>query len=394
MSTTLFARSEDLSRLLREGYEVSTRSDHLLVEHVPFVTADKTVAYGTLISELTSSGSQTARPSTHVMYFAGGTPCDDKGQPLSKIINSSDQVTLATGLVANCMFSAKPPSGAYANYYEKFVRHINTLASYAQVLDPTATAQTYADTAEAVDEPTAFRYPDTASSRAGIRALTERLRSGAVAIIGLGGTGGYILDLVAKTPVKEIQLYDPDEFLAHNAFRSPGAASVEELDAVPTKVSYFAGLYGKMRDGIVAHAVAVDESNVRELGDMDFVFIAIDSGTARRSIVAGLEDLGVPFIDVGMGIDRQGDALAGLVRVTASRPGHREHVHEMHRIPFTDPVDDLYGANIQIADMNALNAVLAVTLWKQLQGFYARRSATAFTTYSIASGQLLSEGDE
>jgi hypothetical protein len=37
---------------------------------------------------------------------------------------------------------------------------------------------------------------------------------------GLGGTGSYILDLVSKTPVNEILLFDSDDFLQHNAFRS------------------------------------------------------------------------------------------------------------------------------------------------------------------------------
>ncbi|WP_318271316.1 ThiF family adenylyltransferase [Sphingobacterium cellulitidis] len=40
-----------------------------------------------------------------------------------------------------------------------------------------------------------------------------------IAIIGLGGTGAYILDMVAKTPVKEIHLFDGDSFDQHNAFR-------------------------------------------------------------------------------------------------------------------------------------------------------------------------------
>ena len=33
--------------------------------------------------------------------------------------------------------------------------------------------------------------------------------------------------------------------------------------------------------------------------------------------------------------------------------------------------DDEYDRNIQIADLNALNAMLAVIRWKKLYGFYA-----------------------
>jgi tRNA A37 threonylcarbamoyladenosine dehydratase len=46
----------------------------------------------------------------------------------------------------------------------------------------------------------------------------------------MGGTGSYILDLVAKTAVMEIHLFDGDDFNQHNAFRAPGAASLEDLE--------------------------------------------------------------------------------------------------------------------------------------------------------------------
>ena len=60
-----------------------------------------------------------------------------------------------------------------------------------------------------------------------------------IIILGLGGTGSYILDLVAKTPVKEIHLYDGDTFYQHNAFRSPGAPSSDELRARQTEGDLF-----------------------------------------------------------------------------------------------------------------------------------------------------------
>ncbi|MDZ7652346.1 MAG: ThiF family adenylyltransferase [Burkholderiaceae bacterium] len=70
-----------------------------------------------------------------------------------------------------------------------------------------------------------FLFEDTASSRAGIQPIAQALREYKIAIVGLGGTGAYILDLVAKTHVSEIHLYDADKFRQHNAFRAPGAAS-------------------------------------------------------------------------------------------------------------------------------------------------------------------------
>src|SRR5437660_2275084 len=83
-----------------------------------------------------------------------------------------------------------------------------------------------------------FRYPDMATTRAGIGAATAKLLAQRVAIIGLGGSGSYILDLLAKTPIFELHLFDGDEFELHSAFRAPSAPRLEELTN-PKKVDWF-----------------------------------------------------------------------------------------------------------------------------------------------------------
>ena len=92
----------------------------------------------------------------------------------------------------------------------------------------TAKPQTFKVVAPDKEQPeTPFNYIDTASSRAEIDVVTAKLaKLKRIAIVGLGGTGSYVLDLVAKTPVWEIHLYDGDAFLQHNAFRSPGAPTL------------------------------------------------------------------------------------------------------------------------------------------------------------------------
>ncbi len=87
MSSPLVAHSPDLQRLQDEGYDIEIRSDHLLVKHVPYVTADRTVAYGILISELSTNGSSTITPGTHVAMFTGSIPHDHHGRPLEKILS-------------------------------------------------------------------------------------------------------------------------------------------------------------------------------------------------------------------------------------------------------------------------------------------------------------------
>src|SRR5262249_18004112 len=145
-----------------------------------------------------------------------------------------------------------------------------------------------------------FHYIDTASSRAEITAVSAKLELNKVAIVGLGGTGSYVFDLIVKTPVKEIHLFDGDFFSQHNAFRSPGAASGEELDEKPKKVDYYARIYGKMRRGIVTHPCYLKSENLHELAGMDFVFLCME-GPSKKPVVQKLEELGIAFVDVGMG---------------------------------------------------------------------------------------------
>jgi hypothetical protein len=77
--------------------------------------------------------------------------------------------------------------------------------------------------------------------------------------------------------------------------------------------------------------------------------------------------------------------------MTASVPSHRRHVWEGQRLSFSEVVGDDYDSNIQIADLNALNAVLAVLKWKKLFGFYADLEHELCSAYTIDGNHLLNE---
>ena len=387
MSHSLIDRSADLKALEVGGYEVELRSGYLLLKDIPYVTKKGTIKRGTLVSELTLAGDVTARPNTHVVMFAGDMPCDREGRPLTQIRHSDVRKDLGGGLVVDHSFSSKPPGG-YPDYYQKMTTYESIISSPAQSIDPNATARTFA-VLEAQDEDSVFRYIDTASSRAGISAVTEKLKASAVAIVGLGGTGSYILDLVAKTPVREIHLFDGDKFGQHNAFRSPGAPSIETLKAAPLKAAYYGNTYSEMRRNIVVHGY-MDKSEVDCLRQMDFVFIAVDKGRHRRLVVEKLEEFGVPFIDVGMGVLEGEGSLLGQLRVTLSTDQSRDQVHSTLPLSDADGEDD-YSRNIQIADLNALNAALAVIKWKKSLGFYLDLGREHSSLYQIDGNHLINE---
>jgi hypothetical protein len=391
MSRRLISLNSDLARLQAEGFDLDILNGYLLVRDVPYVGSGAQVKRGTLVSNLELAGDRTVQPQDHTMKFIGDFPCDQHGRPL-EMLRHQNGADLGGGLVVNFSFSRKRTDKApYTDYHEKVTTYVAQLEGHAQALDPSATARTHPVIVPDAGDSSVFNYLETASSRAGIVAASDKLRLSSVAIVGLGGTGSYVLDQVAKTPVGSIHLFDHDVFLTHNAFRGPGAPSLEELQAKSTKVSYWQQMYSKMHRGIVPHPYRIDSTTVGELQGMTFVFVCIDGGGAKRLIVDALEQYRIPFIDVGMGIElRQNNSLAGILRATLSEPERRDSFRS--RVSMADPGEDAeYDDNIQVADLNAFNALLAVLRWKMFYKFYDDFQDGLQLTFTTDTSMLLVE---
>lgn len=393
MSQQLISLSPDLKHLRDEGYSINVTDGYLVVGDIPYVTSERKVQTdGVIVSSLQLAGDKTEAPNDHTVYFAGQKPCDKNGSPLNITCSETHQ-RLTTNLSADFQFSRKPSpltNPPYANYYDKITTYVTILEGPARAIDSSVDARTFpviTDDSEKV----IFKYLDNASSRAGIAAIADKLRVGSLAIVGLGGTGSYILDLVAKTPVQNIHLFDGDTFHQHNAFRAPGAASVEQLTQKLMKVDYFSRQYEPMRHGLAPHAAFLNETNVDELTGMDFVFLCIDDGPAKKLIVDALERSNIPFIDTGLGVQEIAGSLTGLIRTTASTAETREAARR--HISFSDDdAEQEYAHNIQVADLNALNATLAVIKWKKLCGFYQDIKQEQHAIYEINSSYIVREG--
>lgn len=405
MSPGLISRSPDLRRLADEGYEIEIRSEHLLVHRVPYVTRARTVRYGILVAPLAVDDDRAAPPDSHTIHFIGEFPCTDAGEALEPIRHSTEREELAEGLVVDHRFSAKPHGGRYDDYHHLLTTYALILGRYARRLDPGATARSGNFVArETADGP--FRYLETASSRAGITRLAESLSADRVGIVGLGGTGSHILDYVSKTRVAEIHLFDGDRFLQHNAFRAPGATTTEDLRTSPYKVTLLAERYSAMRDGIVPHPAHVAPDDLPTLAALDFVFVSVDDDDTRSWLLPALQEQRVAFIDVGMGVERAEDKLIGILRTSMSTDDarcyepHMRRIREMNGGSNGQPNGDgngridprEYERNIQIVELNALNAAHAVIRWKKYRGFYADLEGELQSTYTLDGNHLLNCG--
>jgi hypothetical protein len=78
-----------------------------------------------------------------------------------------------------------------------------------------------------------------------------------------------------------------------------------------------------------------------------------------------------------------------MVRTTTSTPKMRAHVKS--RVSLADDDDDEYSSNIQIAELNSLNAANAVIKWKKHLGFYHDHVLENNSVYTINANMLTDE---
>lgn len=387
MSKKLIDHNPDLHQLQSEGYEIRCRENFLLVSSVPYINQEGQLKYGKLACDLEHINNVVKPPAAHPAWWQGEYPCYTDGTAIEAIRNPSPGKTLLTGFDVDYYFSARPydadgQPGNYANFYDKITTYIAIISAPALQRYPDAVVKTdrvFID--EADDLP--FLYPDTNSSRAEINAIADKLKGLKIGIIGLGGTGSYILDLVAKTSVSEIHLFDSDLFSQHNAFRSPGAASEADIDRKLKKVDYLSSIYSHMRRGIVPHSVRITMDNLGLLASLSYVFVAIDKSAIKRPLFNFLVEKGIPFIDVGIGVDRHNNSLMATARITAATADFNRHLPERVSLADDDLAHDEYDSNIQIAEINAINAAMAVIHWKRHYSFYEKTSSSMHAQMAV-----------
>lgn len=396
MSATRINPSLDLAKLEAEGFRlrvVAGSAHHLLVDGIPAVNTEGKVVRGALYSplEIDQHGKTINPVQNHQCWWIGELPCDAAGRVMEEMISNPGVEDKGDGIKTTVGFSRKRADKTnWSDYHEKIWGYVRMIWHEAQVIDPNCDPRSEKPVPAVVEaQERVFRYPDMATTRAGIGAATAKLLADKIAIIGLGGTGSYILDLVAKTPVSEIHIYDGDIFGLHNAFRAPGAPRLEELTE-SKKVDWFADIYDRMHMGIKRHGYHVRAEHLPEFAGFDFVFVAIDDADARKVILDGLIALKVPFIDVGMDVGLDGNgSLRGICRFTVGTPDCHAHLWEVASSAAA-PAEDIYR-NIQVADLNMLNAAMAVTKWKKMCGFYTDDMRERHSIYTIATHALTKE---
>ncbi|MFS8048100.1 ThiF family adenylyltransferase [Rhizobium sp. BR 314] len=371
MFRKLVSRNADLARLVERGYAVAFDSNCLVVRDIPYLDRQGALQSGAIVAKLVFIDQEHVQQDDHQIYFAGGHPHQLDGSPIRNLGGGETRIRLSSvcaDVVVQRSFSNKPmPQGSFLDFYAKIESYVSIISGPAIERHPTATPLTYR-VVEAFEPDPIFKLQDTLTSRAQIGDLNTEFAGETVAIIGLGGTGAYLLDLLVKTPVPNIRAFDGDTYHVHTAFRSPGRFATGELRTA--KATVYGARYDNFRHGLTVEATYIDQDTAERLDGVTFAFVCVDKGSSRAGIFDALISRNIPFIDVGMGLNRKHGTIGGMLRATYYPRDEGATMRDRKLADLSDAADDIYRSNIQIGELNALNACLAVIRYKQIRGFY------------------------
>jgi hypothetical protein len=345
----------------------------LLFIKVPYLTRGGELAFGFLVDvvNLLKPG-LIGKPANHQFYFTGDRPYYSHGNPIMMLGGGEPSAIALEGqTIAKLHFSMKLLANGvmrdYSSLFEKVETYYDVISGPALEKFPDAHITDVIELSDGRVSP--FVFPDTMSAFSELESLNVPFYSLRIAIIGLGGTGSYLLDFLAKMPVAEIVLIDDDVFEVKNSYRSPGSTTVSEFGSF--KVDVLKSRYSSFRSNITAHADRLCESNVTFLDNIDFAFLCVDRADSRLECATLLRARHIPFIDVGLGLENSGSGLKGMIRSTLVNEASNDTVVANKSLPSKDiDADDAYRKIVQIAELNALNACLAIIRFKKLYGFY------------------------
>jgi hypothetical protein len=369
----LASHNEDIKNLLEKGYAIAEDHGYLVIRDIPYLDNNGVLQNGAVVTKLVDIDGKKVKQDDHQIFFAGSHPHHIDGTPITGLAGGITQLPLAASpdVVVQRSFSNKPDRGYYLDFFEKIENYVGIISGPA-VEKYGATPYTFRLVEQTLSQ-SVFKFRDTLTSRAQIVDLSSKFADDIVAVIGLGGTGSYLLDFLVKTPVKQIRGFDFDDFHIHTGYRAPGSLQQTELGT--KKAAVYQSRYENFREGLSLESRYIDAQSNENLRGVTFAFVCVDKGTSRAEIFDLLIANRIPFIDVGMGLNRNRGPINGMLRATYYPVEDAQRLRDMELAELADHPDDEYRVQIQISELNALNAALAVIKFKQIRGFYFEEEA-------------------
>lgn len=221
MYQKLVSRNPDLAALVERGFAVAFDSNCLVIRDIPYLGSTGELQVGAIVAKMVFIDGERVEQDDHQIYFAGGHPHQLDGTPIPNLSGGETTIHLSAAcgdVVVQRSFSNKPmPRGKFEDFAEKIESYVSIISGPA-IERHGRTPYTFR-VVETVEPDPIFKVQDTLTSRAQIADLNAGFADERVAVIGLGGTGGYLLDLLVRTPVPAVLGFDGDTYHVHTAFR-------------------------------------------------------------------------------------------------------------------------------------------------------------------------------
>lgn len=157
-------------------------------------------------------------------------------------------------------------------------------------------------------------------------ANSEEILAGAkIGVIGVGGGGSQIVNLLAHPGFRNFVLVDPDEISESNLNRTVVAGWRDVQGKMNKAVLGERKIREVQETAIIKVVRARWQECAEDLIDCDIIFGCVDGFTEREQLEAFCRRFLIPLIDIGMDVystDRLGDAPQMAGQVILSMPGH------------------------------------------------------------------------
>ena len=357
----------------KRGWQIIRRKEELGVVGVPCFVAPGTpgrceIWVGTFEdSAALQSGLDWQLGNKHVAnirQLTNGKVLDRAGKPIGNELQSDGAMT--------CTISIMLDSGDYADAWQALKTYINAIHGGFR--------SDLAGLESSVNRPYTFPIHSERSREETI--WLDLVKDERVAIVGLGGVGVWIADLMCKTDVSEIHAWDDDIIEEKNIIRMPGAVNPNDWLSQP-KARWFENTYGQIHGKVIGHKQRITGENAKEMSqNITFGFIAVDNDNGRQLACEAFHESGVPFIDVGMSLQRdEAGIVAGSIRVVTARPYDDSWKLAIPKVDQTG--QEIYG-RLELPDFGATAAARAVLAWRKARGQVEPAQAPKCSVYHIA----------
>ena len=352
---------KDLDEL---GYQSDFVGGYLVIYGLPYLDKEGELKHGDWISPIDLSEAVIDPPKNHQAWWRGGRPHDQSKREL-RLGGGADHVSVAQDFISDYSFSFKLQENgemrAYRSFEEKVQTYLDAITAPALAAYPDATPL-HGIEIKAAAQGSPLRLPDTMSARYNMNDVSSLLREKKWRSSAWAGP-----DPISSISSREriwsglrCSMTTRCMFTRFFAYRVSSRAQSEGF-----KVEALARQYGQWHTGLDPVPERITPDNIERLSDFDFVFVSVDDGPARCHIVDWLSARGIPYVDCGMGLNRSAVGLSGFVRITGVDREAFEGNVNTPQLPIENAKNDEYRKQAQIAELNALNASMAVIRFKQ-----------------------------